>query len=107
MPVLYLVEPSGRVANMSFNVDDVQLLTIVSEWKGTRKGNHFLYTFQQILSFMSIFDKERSTTGKKIWLFMHLRKFDSHVTERRPPNRPQHRENKSFLASVGACNLCL
>ena len=65
----------------------------------------FLYTFQQILSFMSISDKERSTTGKNIWLSMHTRKFDSHVTERRPPDRPQHRENnKSFLASMGVCN---
>ena len=67
MPVLYLVEPSGRVADMSVNVDGLQLLTIVSERKGTRKGkSFFLYAFQQILSFMSISDKERSTTIRKL-----------------------------------------
>lgn len=54
MPVLYLVESSGSVADMSFNVDGIQFLTIVPERKGTRKGNHFLNTFQQILSVMSI-----------------------------------------------------
>ena len=45
----------------------------------------FLNTSQQILSVMSVSDKERSTTDKKIWFSLHTRKSDSHVTEGRPP----------------------
>ena len=98
MPVLYLVESSGSVADMSFNVDGIQFLTIVPERKGTRKGNHF---FEHISTDIecyehNISDKERRTTDKKIWLSLHTRKSDSHVTERLPPDSPQQGKQYEF-----------
>ena len=54
---------------------------------------------------------ERSPTAKKIWLFIHLRNFGSHVTVRLSdlPSAPQVSQCVilHLLANVGACNLIL
>ena len=46
--------------------------------------------------------------GKKIWLTLHPRNFGTVRPSARPsPPQGNHCEISHFLASMGACNLCL